>query len=813
MMSHKQREEGVHSIERTCTAKRVIQTVTRLLQMAGVVVTIATWSLTGLRAAEMPSHPSIDDLIAKGIEQRRDHRYRESIQTLEKALALARADKSVEAETQALAFLSLTYIETHDFNKVLALRLQSLAIVRRHPEVFTNQIRDGESEALSRVSGAYALLEDLPSAIKYARAALDSALRHPMQMGEVGMGQYRQQLGTLLFLHGEFREAEHILRMAYADFEIRVHRLLEAFGGVASVDMYQNELSTLRWLQRTLVAQGRTDEALEIAERSRSRYLATLTALQFETQTPSPALQSPTIEEIKATARVRNMTIVEYTVVYEHDPDLPLEFSNFVDVRAAAILVWVIKPDGSISFRQVELKGFKDPLDKLIADARASVGARGRGANPGIAVKQADRHGGALLYPSLRSLDRILIQPISDQLPVHSESVVMFVPQDALFLVPFAALQDESGKFLIERLTPVVGTSVATLALSAERGRQRLADGTGVLVVGNPAMPSLPAKQGRPPVRLPALPDAENEAREVAKIFSAKPLIGSNATKDNVLARMPSARILHFATHGLLDRDSGQYLSALVLAPSGNDSGFLQAREIGKMKLNAELAVLSACDTAEGKLTGDGVLGLSSAFMGAGVTSLVVALWAIPDTPTATLMSEFYRRLIRTGDKAQALRQAMLRTMKDYPDPGNWAAFELIGESSGSEGLLTVKGDSPALPRSPNRIDSANLGGLFVLPDGIWNYLELPNKEFRTSPSVTFNSTMSIGELMKFYRDAYLARGLKEIEALTRLEGRGGQLVFGGAWEDRELVIQVTDMSDLRGERVVSLRFERRRVR
>jgi CHAT domain-containing protein len=100
------------------------------------------------------------------------------------------------------------------------------------------------------------------------------------------------------------------------------------------------------------------------------------------------------------------------------------------------------------------------------------------------------------------------------------------------------------------------------------------------------------------------------------------------------------------------------------------------------MKLQAELVVLSACDTGRGKITGDGVIGLSRSLISAGVPSVMVSLWSIPDSPTAELMSQFYTNLKeRRMDKAQALRQAMLTTMKTHPSPRDWAAFTLIGES------------------------------------------------------------------------------------------------------------------------------------
>jgi CHAT domain-containing protein len=153
---------------------------------------------------------------------------------------------------------------------------------------------------------------------------------------------------------------------------------------------------------------------------------------------------------------------------------------------------------------------------------------------------------------------------------------------------------------------------------------------------------------------------------------------------------MPTANIIHLATHGILD-DLRGLGSAIALAPDPNQpsednlgraNGLLTAEEILDMKLNAELVVLSACDTGRGKITGDGVIGLSRSFISAGVPSIIVSLWSVPDAPTAELMTDFYKNWkTHKLDKAQALRQAMLSTLKTHPNPRDWAAFTLIGEA------------------------------------------------------------------------------------------------------------------------------------
>jgi CHAT domain-containing protein len=153
------------------------------------------------------------------------------------------------------------------------------------------------------------------------------------------------------------------------------------------------------------------------------------------------------------------------------------------------------------------------------------------------------------------------------------------------------------------------------------------------------------------------------------------------------LSQLSQAKIIHLATHGLLEYGQGEgsqdldIPGAIALAPSGTDDGLLTAREILNLKLSADLVILSACDTGQGRISGDGVIGLSRSLLSTGVPSVIVSLWAVPDAPTAQLMVDFYRNW-QSGqlDKAQALRQAMLTTMSQHSDPRDWAAFTLIGE-------------------------------------------------------------------------------------------------------------------------------------
>jgi len=146
-------------------------------------------------------------------------------------------------------------------------------------------------------------------------------------------------------------------------------------------------------------------------------------------------------------------------------------------------------------------------------------------------------------------------------------------------------------------------------------------------------------------------------------------------------------RIIHFATHGLLDNEHPE-LSGLVLSlvdSSGNpQDGFLDLEDVYNLDLPADLVVLSACETGLGKeISGEGLVGLTRGFMYAGASRVVATLWPADDAATADLMGAFYRGMLKGGLRpAAALREAQRHLMKQkrFSSPYYWAAFTLEGE-------------------------------------------------------------------------------------------------------------------------------------
>jgi CHAT domain-containing protein/tetratricopeptide (TPR) repeat protein len=183
-----------------------------------------------------------------------------------------------------------------------------------------------------------------------------------------------------------------------------------------------------------------------------------------------------------------------------------------------------------------------------------------------------------------------------------------------------------------------------------------------------------------------SLPGTQLEADAIKAHFpSALIRTGDKAQESTAKAETPHHRYLHFATHGLFNDDSPLESGIVLAQPAANsaDDGFLTAREIFDMNMNAELVVLSACNTARGEQrSGEGVVGLTWALFVAGAPTQVLSQWAVADQSTAQLMKSFYTNLKTGKAKGAALRGASLALMKDgkHAHPFYWAPFVLVGD-------------------------------------------------------------------------------------------------------------------------------------
>lgn len=600
--------------------------------------------------------------------------YDEAIKHHQASLEAAREIDDRRGEGKSLGYLGNAYYAQDKYEDAIKSYQASLEIAREVND------RRGEGKTLGSLGTAYQKLGDYSKAIAHQEAWLAIARKIKDRRGE---GTALNNLGIALFKSGNLVAAEKALLDGIEVWEsIRQTGVKD---DADKVSIFETQTMTYRTLQEVLVAQSKVLPALEIAERGRARAFVELLAQRSVTpentsQSANPTITPPTLAQIQQIARQQTATLVQYSLL-----------------GTETLYIWVIQPTGEITFRQVALTD-TDAKPPATPETPTQIATRSippiatlrrtlRGAN----APSPQRSGGSftltsnpgLVQAQLKQLHQLLIAPIADLLPQDPNQKVIFIPQGELFLVPFAALQAANGRYLIEQHTIALAPSIQVLELTHKQKLEQLANAKATrtqLIVGNPVMPKIVFEPGEDPEPLDPLPGAEAEAKALAKLFNTSALIGAEATKAAVKAQMSKASLIHLATHGLLD-DENPLNSSLALTPSGSDTGFLTAAELIDMNLQAQLVVLSACDTGRGKITGDGVIGLSRSLISAGVPSVVVSLWKVDDSSTAFLMTQFYKNLEQSGDKAKALRQATLATMQQYKNPFEWAAFTLIGES------------------------------------------------------------------------------------------------------------------------------------
>jgi len=284
------------------------------------------------------------------------------------------------------------------------------------------------------------------------------------------------------------------------------------------------------------------------------------------------------------------------------------------------------------------------------------------------------------------------VKPIESR--ITGARVVCIVPDGALWELPFQALQTKSGKFLIDQHAIFYAPSLTVLREMQSRAAQRPRGERKVrlLAFGDPIVPNAIQSEFRSVYRgvsLGPLPETEKEVRSIAALYGPRNSsvhVRKDAREEVVKSEAGSFDILHFATHGILDDQNALYSRLLFSPPTtGDDDGMLEAREIMDLDLHADLAVLSACDTARGRVgAGEGSIGMAWALFVAGCPTSVVSRWEVNSASTTDLMIAFHRNLRRGQSKGEALRHAALQLRKKtaYRHPFYWAAFVVIGDGS-----------------------------------------------------------------------------------------------------------------------------------
>ncbi|MBI1191416.1 MAG: CHAT domain-containing protein [Tepidisphaera sp.] len=432
-----------------------------------------------------------------------------------------------------------------------------------------------------------------------------------------------------------------------------------------------------RLLVKYLAAEHRSADAFEYVERAKARALVDMLASkqQFANAPAATvkalgdlddyelALASASVRrDVGSATRTRGLVREARRTVAQQDPQL-------------ASLVTVSAPDpqalqARLGGNEVILEYFGSG-DELFAfvvsrDRISAVPLDGTGLVASVrAFRQEilDLDGDSYLGDA-QALYRRLIAPVHDL--IRGKSLII-VPHGPLHYLPFAALHDGKS-FLIDEFRYRVLPSASVLTLLRSRG----GDGQPIslLALGNPDL-------GDPQS---ALPGAEREVEALAQLEPASRVALRGKASETLLKRFgDQAKYLHIASHGQFNA-AHPLASRLLLAPDAENDGNLTVGELYDLHLDADLVVLSACQTGLGDVqSGDDVIGLTRGFLYAGASNIIASLWFIDDRATSMLMANLYAHL-DTTDKETALRDAQ-RYIKDHYDahPYYWAAFQLTG--------------------------------------------------------------------------------------------------------------------------------------
>lgn len=593
-------------------------------------------------------------------------RHDEALEAYEQAYALAQTTGSARIINFQRGNLGGHYLQTSQFAKALPL-LEAAAAAETNPT--TKAIRDTQLGAtlvgLGRLDQGLAAYTESVNAL---RRLNNSERLFPSLMDRALIYQRLNRMDEAI---GDARAALEVLeriraRLAPADF------LKQGFN--------QRNQMIYELAIGLLMQAGRAADALEAAEQGRARAFVDLLASRARTAgtAVADAQRAASLADIRAeTARLGAPSLVYW-------------------VGEKTTWIWSVAVDGALT-------SASSPVGRPEVDAL--IDAVWAGLDEGVSATAQPRRGDATrtakaapVSPrrAARLLYQHLVAPVAGVLPSEAGALVTVVPHGPLLRVAFSALIDDRDRYLVERFAFHYAPSVATLALTAQRRHARTADAPVLLVAAPTGMPLIGDTALVPLPGTKAEADAVEHAMGSGRVTL---LEGGEATEREVRAALGRVGIAHFATHGIVDEKQPLASFLALSAGPGHDTdndGRLSSEEIYGIPMATDLVVLSACRSGLGRVSADGMVGLTRAFFSAGAPSLVATLWDVADAPPARLWPQFYARVSRM-DKARALREAQLALLDDLragrvtttspfgpvtlnDRPVFWANFVLIGE-------------------------------------------------------------------------------------------------------------------------------------
>lgn len=548
-------------------------------------------------------------------------------------------------------------------------------------------------------------LEHAESAVRHARVDQGStrtSTARPLWLALTVRGRVLEALGRATEAELDWREAIDHLQALQVELS---GESLDAMERLAST------LAPFRELVGLLADQGRIDEALSVAEQMRGRALRdVLERGRFDVT----AGLSPEQREREVQVESRLIALNRALLAASGDEEVRLRTEraaarlDLQQLRAEIALAhpplgrrrsgleaalpeewWKVLPVGG---RALELLVTEERTFAFLVSPKA-------GGNPRVTLRIVDIDAAELgsrvetlsrllatrdpgFMASARHLHDLLIAPFAEEFAGASSLAVL--PDGILWRVPFHVLPDTQGVPLIERLAVFRAPSLQGL-----RGLRRDSDRSpSLLALGDPVVAGLTAERVRSGQRGPELgpiPEARREVRALARLYGegSKALIGEEARERVVKEDGGRYDVIHLATHALVDDEAPLFSALLLAAGTGEEEdGLMEVREIAELDLHARLVVLSACETALGRIhPGEGVMGMSWALLAAGAPAAVLSEWKVDSASTEQLMVRMHRELLRGASPAEALQRAQvaLRRLPGRAHPYYWAGFTVLG--------------------------------------------------------------------------------------------------------------------------------------
>ncbi|MFQ6093694.1 MAG: CHAT domain-containing protein, partial [bacterium] len=642
----------------------------------------------------------------------------EALQCLRESLELNRALKARSYEAKDLKNMGGIYRELGDLSVSLEYCTQALKLYRE----LGNRVR--EAETLNETGLVHLESHDYPEALKYFRESLKIA--EEIHIPEP-IWRCRKNIGDVYAQMNQFGDALQSYRSSIEAIEgVRKKLELEEF----KTSYMQTKMEVYEQTVGLLIQMDRKFEAFQYVERAKARALLEMLIeskidvyqgvdaelldrereIFIKISSIQTDLQNPDITEEDREDLIRSLREQEESLEYLR-LELRRENPQYADLRypepySLEEIQREVLPDGDtvlLEYLLGEARSYlwivsKTGLEVLSLPPREEIERGVKRVLSIISQPPTQR----TFYDLSHRLYNMLVPP--DETNLSGVRNLIIVPDGILFYLPFEALVQSKVRgpkvkvsFLGESFDVSYAPSASTLALILKERLKREGQ-MELLIFGDPdygeeAIGGLTRESVTKSLydryHFPRLRFSGQEAKAIASLYpeeKVRVFLRAQAREEEIKKEeLEGYRILHFATHGVLDevvpRRSGV---VLALDEDPVEDGFLQIHEIFNLRLGADIVVLSACQTGLGKLVrGEGMLGLSRAFFYAGASSILASLWSVNDRSTAQLMTHFHQNLKDGMEKREALRKAKLTLLSEggrLAHPYYWAPFILMGD-------------------------------------------------------------------------------------------------------------------------------------